>query len=81
MRAVPGRRNVRPVCGDVRLLGGGWLLGRGTGPGVRRFCQHTAGSLTEPGRRRLARSGSVRTHSCGAPAAVARALDFAAHQR
>ena len=39
VRLGPGRRNVRPVCGDVRLLGGGWLLGRGTGPGVRRFCR------------------------------------------
>jgi hypothetical protein len=32
-----GRRNVEPVCGNVRLFVGRWRLGRGTGPGIRRF--------------------------------------------
>src|ERR1035437_1266158 len=33
-----GRRNVGPVCGDSRLFGGGWRLGRGTGLGAGGFC-------------------------------------------
>jgi hypothetical protein len=43
--ARPGlrRRNVGPVCRDGRLLGGGWLLGRGTGLGVGGFCCHADG--------------------------------------
>jgi hypothetical protein len=28
---------VEPVCGNVRLFVGRWRLGRGTGPGIRRF--------------------------------------------
>ena len=32
-----GQRNVGPVCGNVRLLGGRWPLDRGTGLGVGGF--------------------------------------------
>ncbi len=46
-----GRRNVGPVCGNVRLLGRRWRLGRGTGLGVRRFFWN-ADSDRNPNRRK-----------------------------
>jgi hypothetical protein len=37
-----GRRNVEPVCGNVRLFVGRWHLDRVTGPGSRRFLRNAA---------------------------------------
>src|ERR1017187_6376897 len=42
VRPGPTRRNVRPVCGNVRLFVGRWRRDGGAGQGIRRFFGNAA---------------------------------------